>query len=290
MKRKIEFVVVDPGGNVTVLVTTGVPRAERITVADKLLRQACIRERGAEQVGFIDLENEILNLEMTNGELCINAIRCAGALATWKNERSFLKLRSSGLTGLVEIKAEESGNGEYFVEAKFEPSVIKKVVRKKLLIGSESIDCKLVYLSGIAQLLADWDTLPFSIKKLFSDKNKGLNSSKITDFELFFNQIYRSKKFLVSQSAVGFVAFQRMTSTKYRIWPLVRVNGLETIFYETACGSASLALAYAQRSSTQGQEFEVMQPSGKLLRIFIGKSDIFVRGEAKILLEDIILI
>jgi diaminopimelate epimerase len=290
MKRKIEFIVVDPGGNVTVLATTDVPRAERIVVANKLLSQVSIRERGAEQVGFVDLKNKILNLEMTNGELCINAIRCAGALATWKSGRSFSKLRSSGLTGLVEIKAEESGNSEYYVEAKFGPSIIKKVVNEKLVIDSESIDCKLVYLSGIAQLLADWDTLPFSIKKLFSDKNKGLNSSKITDFKLFFDQIYRSKKFLVSQSAVGFVAFQRLTSTKYRIWPLVKVNGLKTIFYETACGSASLALVYTQRSSAQGQEFEVMQPSGKILEISISKPDIFVRGEAKILLEDIILI
>lgn len=287
MKRKIEFVVIDPGGNVTVLVTTNVPCAERITVADKLLRQACIQERGAEQVGFIDLENKILDLKMTNGELCINAIRCAGAVAAWKKGRSLFKLISSGAVGSVEINADKSEDGVYSIGAKFGSNIIEKVVSEKLVIGQESIDCKTVYLSGIVQLLADWDTLPLSIKKLFSNKNKGLNSSEITDFEVFFNQIYQSKKFLASQSAVGFVAFQRLTQTKYEIWPLVRVNELGTIFYETACGSASLALAYIQRSSARDQDFEVMQPSGNFLKIFISNSEIFVRGKVKILLEDV---
>ena len=85
----IKYKVLDPAGNITVIVTTPTLEKDRRFVADYIMTI----EKDAEQVGF--LSGNILN--MAGGEFCGNATRCASFL-TGSNEIicSGVKIRCEG--------------------------------------------------------------------------------------------------------------------------------------------------------------------------------------------------
>ena len=74
---ELSFQLADPAGNITLLVTTPVPREDHPALAAGLLS---IPELHAEQVGFlVPPQGEgVIRLEMMGGEFCGNALRCAG--------------------------------------------------------------------------------------------------------------------------------------------------------------------------------------------------------------------
>ena len=74
---ELSFQLADPAGNITLLVTTPVPREDHPTLAAGLLS---IPELHAEQVGFLVPPQGagVIRLEMMGGEFCGNALRCAG--------------------------------------------------------------------------------------------------------------------------------------------------------------------------------------------------------------------
>ena len=74
---ELRYTVIDPTKNITLLVTTPVPRDVQPRVAAELLR----RERGAEQVGFVEgLAAGNPRLQMMGGEFCGNATM---SMAAW---------------------------------------------------------------------------------------------------------------------------------------------------------------------------------------------------------------
>ena len=72
----IKYYLLNPAGNITIIVKTPVKENDRSFVADLLMKS----EPRAEQVGF--LEENILN--MAGGEFCGNATRCASFLTGFK--------------------------------------------------------------------------------------------------------------------------------------------------------------------------------------------------------------
>ena len=75
-KREYTVAVLDPAGNVTAIVCSDVPAAERARVAAQILR---LPELGIEQVAFLTAPRSggEIRLEMMGGEFCGNALRCA---------------------------------------------------------------------------------------------------------------------------------------------------------------------------------------------------------------------
>ena len=76
-KREYTVAVLDPAGNVTAIVCSDVPAAERARVAAQILR---LPELGIEQVAFLTAPRSggEIRLEMMGGEFCGNALRCVG--------------------------------------------------------------------------------------------------------------------------------------------------------------------------------------------------------------------
>jgi diaminopimelate epimerase len=288
MKKKIKFIIADPGGNITALVVTKVPFADRIGLARKLLADPYVQRMKVEQVGFVNFGGIIPNLNMANGELCVNATRCAAVLIALKSRRSSVIFKTSGSPSLVKAEVSNIFIGSYCVKVKFGYEIIQKLSGEKLILDSFAVDCIRVVLTGISQILVDLSILPPSAQKLFSDQNKGLSSAENAGFNDLFDQIYRQLPDLSQGGAAGFVAFRKLNRWSYQILPLVRVNCLNTIYYETACGSASVALAYQLSKITGKKSFEIVQPSGKKIKIFLGKSEISVESEVKILSENIL--
>ena len=78
---EVEYCVLDPTGNITILVTTPVPVALQPRIAAELMR--IIPE--SEQVGFLSQDDSCdIALRMAGGEFCGNASMCAAVYAVAK--------------------------------------------------------------------------------------------------------------------------------------------------------------------------------------------------------------
>lgn len=107
-KREYTVAVLDPAGNVTAIVCSDVPAAERARVAAQILR---LPELGIEQVAFLTEPRSggEIRLEMMGGEFCGNALRCAGfyqALRNGEQGKSCVLAEISGADGAQPVMAD----------------------------------------------------------------------------------------------------------------------------------------------------------------------------------------
>lgn len=107
-KREYTVAVLDPAGNVTAIVSSDVPAAERARVAAQILR---LPELGIEQVAFLTAPRSggEIRLEMMGGEFCGNALRCAGfyqALRNGTQGKSCVFAEISGADGVQPVMAD----------------------------------------------------------------------------------------------------------------------------------------------------------------------------------------
>lgn len=107
-KREYTVAVLDPAGNVTAIVCSDVPAAERARVAAQILR---LPELGIEQVAFLTAPRSggEIRLEMMGGEFCGNALRCAGfyqALRNGAQGKSCVLAEISGADGVQPVMAD----------------------------------------------------------------------------------------------------------------------------------------------------------------------------------------
>ena len=107
-KREYTVAVLDPAGNVTAIVCSDVPAAERAHVAAQILR---LPELGIEQVAFLTAPRSggEIRLEMMGGEFCGNALRCAGfyqALRSGAQGKSCVFAEISGADGVQPVMAD----------------------------------------------------------------------------------------------------------------------------------------------------------------------------------------
>ena len=108
MKKDYAVAVLDPAGNVTALVLSDVPAAERVQVAARLLR---LPELHIEQAAFLTAPRcgGEIRLEMMGGEFCGNALRCAGfyhALRTGAQGKTCVFAEISGAEGVQPVMAD----------------------------------------------------------------------------------------------------------------------------------------------------------------------------------------
>ena len=107
-EREYTVAVLDPAGNVTAIVCSDVPAAERARVAAQILR---LPELGIEQVAFLTAPRSggEIRLEMMGGEFCGNALRCAGfyqALRNGAQGKSCVFAEISGADGVQPVMAD----------------------------------------------------------------------------------------------------------------------------------------------------------------------------------------
>lgn len=107
-KREYTVAVLDPAGNVTAIVCSDVPAAERARVAAQILH---LPELGIEQVAFLTAPRSggEIRLEMMGGEFCGNALRCAGfyqALRNGAQGKSCVFAEISGADGVQPVMAD----------------------------------------------------------------------------------------------------------------------------------------------------------------------------------------
>ena len=237
---KIEYKVLNPGGNKTALV-----KGTNFTDKQKCLINRLIMEKHSEveQVGF--LSNETNRLEMAGGEFCINATRCAVYEYSEKNKDS-IEISVSGtnksLIGRVlndkkvEIKLDISKNIEELIEVQNDFTIVK--------------------IDGILIAIFDEEQSKEYIRKLRGNEEKAKKELKE----------FMSKSIHTTEKAIGIMLLEKILD-KIKINPVVWVKDIDTVFYETACGSGSLATAIYNYYNCKEEILELIQPSGYSINI-----------------------
>lgn len=281
-----------PGGNPTIILhNPGLPPAGLAELSSQLMQPMHI---GAEQVGALvytdALQKTILpRLRMMGGEFCINATRAAALLLARQGRLAGLSPCCAGMPvwgGSIVVTGMEqpvtilvSPDREALLHAARFASIALSGGRpgvdgepcdgpqEALLHCAACVDCSmpgtsclslgagvsLVRMPGISHLLID--TAVHALPDLEGGGWKDSSSRR------------RSQYGLANAPASGVIWFRR-EKTAFRIWPAVEVTATRSEHLETACGSASLALALRAWQQQGAGPVDVLQPSGETLQVF----------------------
>ena len=109
---RIEYYLLDPTGNITVLAATPVPTAVQPVIAAQLMKM----EPSAEQVGFLsEADGYDMALRMGGGEFCGNASMSAAVIAAADagKKQGDMRLLVSGAEGSVTARVEMQTDGTW---------------------------------------------------------------------------------------------------------------------------------------------------------------------------------
>lgn len=181
-----------------------------------------------EQVGFVSKENK--KLTMAGGEFCGNATRCA-------------------VLHYINIKKQES------IELEINNQKLK---------------------AGIDENKNIWCEMPIEEYKINElDKNiykillKGITIVVIRHSKNYKNLKQRAKNLIknynIEDNAVG-VMFIKRENEQIKMYPIVWVREIDTLFFENACGSGTIAVAMLETFlSQESNNYCIMQPSKECL-------------------------
>jgi diaminopimelate epimerase len=244
----IEWIRVNPAGNITCLVVTKVPREKYMDLARKILASP---DQDFEQVGFIVNET---TMEMAGLEFCGNASRAFGLWSAKKQGikgKANIAVRVSGIENLFEV----------FVDTDTDYTQATMPLPEKIEIIHEGIipACPRllkVYLGGIMHFVVlDMDYSESIFKAI---KNYGIEN---------FNP-----------PALG-VMF--VDSKNYSMVPIVYVKEVDTTYHEGSCGSGTVAaiIALAEKCPVEedGLHCELVQPKGMISASLYKKNDIITK-------------
>ena len=232
MDRKVQvldFVKINPAGNITILIDNFDIYNKNIPkISEEIMKETNLY---AEQVGFIK-DN---HLQMMGGEFCGNASRSIGMLFARQNN-----IESGNV--LVEITGSDRPLNTK-VDLENETSEIDMPIPK----GIESINVSglgkfpIVLIDGINHIIAE------SVDA--TDEN----------FEKFKKAVYENYDI----EAFGVMFFDK---EKNYIIPAVYVKDTDTTFFESSCGSGTLAtVTYLGQDLKDGVlKFDIKQPGGTI--------------------------
>lgn len=241
LKRNVQYKIYNPGGNITALVD-----GTDFTINQRELINKYILEtnKEVEQVGFLSKTKK--RLEMAGGELCLNATRCA----IWE----YLK----GKEGIVSITV--SGYSKKIIGT----ISSNKTVEIKLDIGKE--------LKDLVEIKYDFICVKLEgiiIAILNEEKSKKYICELKKDDEHAKQQIKQIMKQLdFKEKAIGVILLEN-NNKQIKINPIVWVKKIDTLYYETACGSGSLGTAIYNFIKNNQEKNKFMQPSGYVIAVDI---------------------
>ncbi len=242
--KDYKYKIFNPVGNKTALVyEEGFSKEERIIINNLVLK----KHRDVEQVGFIDTKQN--KLEMAGGEFCANATRCAvWELLNKREGKAFLAV--SGLKEKIEGGIDKAK--EVFVKIN-----ISKCF-DELINTNEKYN--FINLDGI-------------MHAVINEKDSGMYINLLKKNTLKEDELKQEmKKFNTSENAVGIVLLERINEI-LKIYPIVWVKGIDTLYFETACGSGSLAVAIYKYFTTNNKDFIINQPSGYTIKVNLDTDD-----------------
>ena len=228
---KIKYYLMNPTGNITLLVETPVEEAVQPEIAARLMEL----EPTAEQVGFLNRNS----LRMAGGEFCGNASMSAAALLCrdlkcGENRKIELDVSGADEKVYVEITAEDKDFKGTVSMPK--PQSVEDI---SLTFSGENYSTTAVKFKGITHLVFGSDFDKETAEKAAPEWCAELNAD-----------------------ALGIMLLDKDNS---RLEPLVYVPNAGTMFWESSCASGTSAVGaflYAKEKRPVKQTFS--EPGGKL--------------------------
>lgn len=237
---EIQYKILNPGGNKTALI-----KGSEYTNNQKKLINRMIMDKylQVEQVGF--LSNKTNHLEMAGGEFCMNATRCA-IYEYSKENKEKVELSVSGTNKKLVGRILNDNKVEVILD-------IEKNINDLIEIKNDFICIKI---DGILIAILDEEKSKRYIQKLRKNEEIAKNELK----QLMITEIGSKEK------AIGIMLLEKKFG-KIKINPIVWVKEINTVFYETACGSGSLGIAIYNYLKSKDKKIELIQPSGYSINI-----------------------
>lgn len=240
------FIITAAGGNATAIERLAAPLSRAAYVIRGQALVNAHAAQGVEQAGFLigtaTEAADSAHFEMAGGEFCGNAARAAALLLA--PQGGTVSFSISGFAGQVEAEVVRRAT-DFWVRCRL-PGMQAVVQPVRLDDGSPAA---LVDLGGIVHIVleAAFPTAP----DIYRAHHRALCAR--------FN--------LSSRPAVG-VVWCRRTSGSVAIHPLVWVREVDSFFYETSCGSGSIAAAAVCGTGV------VRQPSGQAIDVILNATGI----------------
>ena len=235
----IKYKIYNPGGNKTALVIGNeYTKNEKKVINNTILQD----NKDVEQIGFISTKEN--KLEMAGGEFCANASRCA----VWEylnGKKGEILLDVSGISQAIIGGITE--NKEVFIKM----SVNKRINN----ILKNGVTFSFIDLDGILITIID----EINSKEYLDELRKNDKETKNKLKEIM-------KNFKSDKKAVGIILLEKEKG-KLKINPIVWVKEIDTLFYETACGSGSLATAIYEYDTEGIEKIDILQPSGYSINV-----------------------
>jgi diaminopimelate epimerase len=262
---KVDYTVLDPTGNITILVTSPVEISLQPPVASKLME--LVPE--AEQVGFLsEAEGCDIALRMAGGEFCGNASMCAATY--YVNEEGLntcqVTLHVSGAEGPVAAEIEKLPDGKW-------RGTVNMPRPQKL---------DMVDLPGVGKLpVVSFDGISHVIYEVPDSKPSGGYSDVDSASDMSVSHFEAANKLdelpisraeaetlaydwcrYLGVDALGIMFLNTEASS---MTPLVYVPAAGTLFWENSCASGTTACgAYAAARTGGPVSLSLGQPGGSL--------------------------
>lgn len=254
MENHHQYVITAAGGNATAIQILKAAAASAEAYAQLGKQQmAKMEQHGAEQAGF--LIPSIKHFEMAGGEFCGNAARAAAYLLFKLTGNRQVSFTMSSCPNQVEGQVKELGDGKSDVTCTF----VDLPTKGKPVVANGGQPAMLVDLGGIVHVVID---APFP-----KDRYEHIHRAITQELHLG------------DREAVG-VIWVSDTDKGKRIDPVVWVKGIDSFFYESACGSGSIAAA-----STTGAK-TIIQPTGQPIDVNIAGNTTILHSAMEVVYVD----
>lgn len=275
--REVEYVVIDPSKNITILVTSDVDENDYALVAKKLLEM----EPNAEQVGFLKLKeknNSVslksveecdIILNMAGNEFCGNATMSAAVYNGIENglRDSEVVVKASGVDEPVRVHVKKLSSDDEWEGIVEMP---RALTIKEIDFGNGE-KFSVVFFKGIAHIIID--------------NNSG--ARKAYPYDVPEAKIYLEKKIkewcdFLKVPALGVMVISGFAmhspyaeaddichyDGEVVMTPLVYVKSIDTLYWESSCASGTTAVGvYVADRIKKEVEIDVKQPSETVLSI-----------------------
>ena len=140
-------------------------------------------------------------------------------------------------------------------------------------------DYAIVNIEGITIVILEGETREKFLKKLYEDEEKAKQEIKK----------WMQENINTKEKAIGVMLLETIEG-KTKINPIVWVKEIDTVFYETACGSGSLGTAIYLLKQTKNQKSSILQPSGYTINItLVEENDVIKKATVSGMVKEVAL-
>lgn len=258
--QTVQYIDFLPGGNKTALVI-----GDRFTSEERRIINDAIMDTDpeTEQVGFVqDVPGMPASpsLRMAGGEFCGNASRSAAFYYLKGKEGQLLMT----VSGEKQVACGVCENGDAWCQIPMD----KNGYAAMELAESVAPGIHMVRLSGITHLVLEQT----AAAPYLEDKT----NLKVSGLKLI------EKYGLKDCEAAGAIFLESLSGGSLKINPIVWVRDIASLFYETACGSGTIAAALVL-AKKEGRllSADIVQPSGMVIKAEINEDRAVICGPVK---------